>query len=300
MPTPRSGTPYAVAAYLWWGSFAAFFGLLAFAGPVEILAQRIVWTLVVMLALVVVTGRWRGMLTIPPRVWLLCAAASVAIATNWGVYVFGVNTGHIVECALGYFVNPLVSVLFGVAFFGERLNRWQLVAVGVALVAVIVLTVDYGRPPWIALTLALSFATYGVIKKVVPLDPIRSLTAEGIVAAPVALAYLGWLAHTGSSTFGQWPAHTLLLIASGPMTTVPLLLFAAAAPRVPLVTLGLLLYLTPGLQMAWGVAVKHEAMPASRWVGFVLIWLALAVFSLDAVRRARTGGRAPAEPVPTP
>lgn len=299
MLTPHSGTPYAVGAYLLWGSFAAFFGLLAFAGPVEILAQRIVWTLVVMLVLVVATGRRRGMLAIPARVWLLCAAASAAVATNWGVYVYGVTSGHIVECALGYFVNPLVSVLFGVAFFGERLNRWQIAAVGVAALAVVVLTVDYGRPPWIALVLAFSFATYGVIKKVVPLDPIRSLTAEGIVAAPVALAYLLWLARTSASTFGEWPAHTLLLIASGPVTTVPLLLFGAAAQRVPLVTLGLLQYLTPGLQMAWGVAVVHEAMPASRWIGFVLIWSALVVFSIDAVRRARADVR-PAEPVPTP
>ncbi len=280
---------FGVGAYLIWGVFPAFFGLLAFAGAVEILAHRIVWTLVAMLGVLAIMGRLRQLTRISPQAWLLSAAASAMIATNWGTYVYGVISEHVVECALGYFINPLVSVLFGVLIFREKINRAQLAALALAVVAVVVLTVDYGHPPWIALTLACSFALYGLLKKVVPLDPMRSLAAEGIVAAPFAIGFLIVLGSAHSA--GQ----TALLVLCGPITMVPLLLFGAAAQRVPLVTMGLLQYLTPALQMAWGVLVVGEAMPPARWAGFALIWVALAIFTADAIRRSRQRGAATAE-----
>lgn len=255
------------------------------------------WTLLAMLLLLAVLGRLGSLRGLGVRVWALVAAASVAIAVNWGTYIYGVVSGRVVETALGYFINPLVSVLFGVLFFRERLRRAQVAALFVATAAVAVITVDYGRPPLIALTLAFSFALYGVVKKIVPLDPRTSLTGEGIVAVPFAAGYLVFLAVTGTGTFtGHGAGHSLLLVSAGLVTALPLLLFGAAAQRVPLVTLGMLQYLTPGLQMAWGVLVLHEDMPASRWIGFGLIWTALAVFTVDAVLRARTA-RGRLEPV---
>lgn len=267
--------------------FPAFFGLLDFAGPVEILVQRILWTLVVVLIALLAAGRLRELWTIDARTWRLAAVAAAAIALNWGTYVYGVNSGHVVECALGYFVNPLVTVVFGVVLFRERLRWPQWVALGLGATAVVVITVDYGRPPVIALVLACSFATYGLVKKVIRLDPMRSVAAEGVVSAPFALAAAIVLGLRGGSEFGHGGGHTALLIAAGPVTLIPLLLFAFAAARVPLSTMGMLQYLTPALQLAWGVLVGHEPMPASRWIGFALIWAALAIFSAEALRRAR-------------
>ncbi|MGW0175817.1 EamA family transporter RarD [Rhodococcus sp. NPDC003322] len=286
------GIAAAVGAYVLWGMFPIFFGLLAPAAPVEILAQRMLWTLVVMFAVAAVVGRLSRLRTLTLRSALMVVAAAAAISINWGVYIYGVTSGRVVEAALGYFVNPLVSVLLGMLVLRERINRWQAVALGFGALAVVILTIDYGRPPWIALVLALSFGAYGLIKKTIPLDPVTSLTAEGIVTAPFAIGYLVWLTVAGTSTFlGHGAGHTALLISAGVVTAVPLLLFGAAAQRVPLVTLGIIQYLNPGLQMMWGVVVLHEAMPASRWAGFALIWLALAVFTADAVRRVRRGRR---------
>ncbi|MFD6273105.1 EamA family transporter RarD [Nocardia asteroides] len=290
------GVVFGTGAYLIWGMFPAFFGLLAFASAAEVVAQRIIWTLVVVLIVLALAGRLRELRAIDARTWRLAAAASAAIAINWGTYVYGVNSGQVVQCALGYFINPLVTVAFGVVLFRERLTRAQWIALGLGAVAVLVLTVDYGRPPLIALVLACSFATYGLVKKVIPLDALRGIAAEGIVAVPFALAFLVVLMVTGRTEFTSTPAHFGLMLATGPVTLVPLLLFAVAAQRVPLSTMGILQYLTPALQMAWGVAVMHEPMPASRWAGFALIWAALAVFTTDALRRARRARRATAAP----
>ncbi|CAM4353456.1 EamA family transporter RarD [Nocardia ninae] len=281
------GVAFGTSAFFLWGLFPAFFGLLAFAGAAEVVAQRILWTLVLVLAMLLVTGRLRELRGIGARIWRLAAVASAAIAINWGVYVFGVMSGHVVECALGYFINPLVTVAFGVLIFRERLAKAQWAALALGAAAVAVLTVDYGRPPVIALVLACSFATYGLVKKVIPLDAVRGIAAEGVVAAPFALAFVIVLALTGRSEFGSSTGHAALLVATGPVTLIPLLLFAVAAQRVPLSTMGLLQYLTPALQMAWGVAVAHEPMPASRWAGFALIWTALAIFTAHALLRAR-------------
>ncbi|MGN2640333.1 EamA family transporter RarD [Nocardia takedensis] len=306
--TAVPGVAFGTSAYLIWGLFPAFFGLLAFADPVEVVAQRILWTLLLVLIVLIAAGRLREMRGIDARTWWLAAAASAALSINWGVYVFGVISGHVVECALGYFVNPLVTVTFGVIIFRERLRRAQWAALGLGALAVAVLTVDYGRPPWIALALACSFACYGLVKKVIRLDALRGIAAEGIVAAPVALILLAVFALLGRGEFLSSPSHTALMMATGPVTLVPLLLFAVAAQRVTLSTMGILQYLTPALQMVWGVAVVHEPMPASRWVGFGLIWAALAVFTADALLRSRraravpvlvTEGGADAERAPT-
>lgn len=297
------GVAFGVGAYFAWGLFPGFFGLLGFADAVEILAQRIVWTLAVALVALAVAGRLRQLREIDARTWRLAALASAAIAVNWGVYVYGVTSGHVVECALGYFTNPLVTVAFGVLIFRERLAAAQWVALGLGAVAVVVLTLDYGRPPYIALTLAVTFALYGLVKKVIQLDAMRGLAAEGLVSAPFALIFLVFLTVTGSNTLFTGPAEAALLMATGPVTLVPLLLFAVAAQRVPLSTMGLLQYLTPALQMAWGVAVAHEPMPASRWAGFALIWIALAIFTTDALRRnrlSRRETRSPLEPMQDP
>jgi chloramphenicol-sensitive protein RarD len=275
-------------AYLLWGVFPAFFPLLEPAAPTEILAHRVVWTLVLMLGLLAVTGRLGRLRGMPARTWLLVAAASALISVNWGTYILAVNSGRVVEASLGYFINPLVSVLLGVVVLRERLRRGQWVAVAVAAVAVVALTIDYGRPPVVALVLACSFGTYGLIKKTIPLDPRTSLTAEGLVAAPFAIAFLVFLQLTGASTFvSEGPAHVVLLVVTGLVTAVPLLLFAGSAQRVPLTVIGILQYLTPVMQFLFGILVRHEDMPASRWFGFALIWTALVVFTVETVHHAR-------------
>ncbi|MBA0046922.1 EamA family transporter RarD [Mycobacterium sp. NPDC050853] len=294
----RSGYLFGAAAYLMWGMFPAFFPLLEPASALEILAHRMVWTLLLMAVVVAVSRRMRDLITMGLRNWGLLVGASVLIALNWGVYIYAVNSGHVLDAALGYFINPLVTVLLGVLIFREPLSRWQLLALVLAFTAVAVLTINYGQLPVITLILAVSFAGYGAIKKTVTVDPRVSLTAEGIVAAPFAIAYLVFLGATGQQHFfGYAHGHTALMVLSGVVTALPLLLFGIAAQRIPLVTLGLLQYLTPTLQMLWGVLVKHEAMPSERWVGFVLIWVALAIFTVDTVlraRRARSG--TPVEP----
>lgn len=303
--TKASGTDYGLllglGAYGCWGLFPAFFPLLKPATAFEVLAHRIVWTLLLMVVVLVATGRLRDLRTLDARTWGLLAGASAFISLNWVIYIYAVNNGHVVDAALGYFINPLVSVALGVAVFGERLNRIQLVAVLIALSAVVMLTVTTGGAPWIALGLAVSFALYGAVKKVVPADPRVSVCVEAGLAAPFAIVYLTVLATSGQATFTSHGAgHLALLLACGPVTAIPLLLFAGAAQRLPLVTMGLLQYLTPGLQLAWGVFIGHEPMSAGRWTGFVLIWVALAIFTADAIRRSRSWTTKQAEPQPLP
>ena len=283
-----AGLLFGVGAYASWGVFPAFFPLLKPAGAVEVLAHRIVWTSVVMAVLLLAARRMSDLARIDRRTWLLLVCASALISTNWVIYVYAVNNGHVVDAALGYFVNPLVSVLLGVLIFRERLNRAQLVALLIALAAVILLSVEVGDVPVIALGLAGSFGLYGAVKKVVAVDPPVSVGLEAAIAAPLAIGYLVALQLGGHGQFtNHGPGHLVLMILAGPVTAIPLLFFAAAAHRLPLVTLGLLMYLNPAMQMTWGVVVGHEPMPPGRWIGFALIWVALVVFTVDAVRRAR-------------
>jgi chloramphenicol-sensitive protein RarD len=291
-PDGRRGTVYGLGAYLLWGVFPVYFHLMRRASAVEIVLHRVLWSLLVCTAILVAVRGWAQLgpvLRAPRRVLLLGAAACV-LAVNWGTYVYGVNSGQVVEASLGYFINPLVTVLLGVSLLRERLRPWQWGAVGVGAVAVAVLTVDYGRPPWIALTLAVTFGVYGLAKKRVgaQVGAVAGLTTETLVLAPVAAVLLVWMEVTGRGTFTQDPPwQGLLLVSLGVATAVPLLLFAAAARRVPLSTMGLLQYLTPGLQFLLGVTVLGERVPPSRWVGFGLVWLALAILTADSLRAAR-------------
>ena len=292
--TKTGGLLYGIGAYGSWGLFPAFFPLLKPAGALEVLAHRIVWTLVLMAGVLVAMRKLSDLRSITGRTWLLLVCASVLVSGNWVIYVYAVNNGHVVDAALGYFINPLVSVLLGVLIFRERLNRAQLVALLVALAAVVLLAIGVGGPPLIALGLAFTFGLYGVVKKVVPTDPRVSVGLEAAIAAPFAITYIAVLQGSGHGQFTtNGPGHIALMILSGPITAIPLLFFAAAAQRLPLVTLGLLMYLTPAMQMTWGVVVAREPMPPARWVGFALIWLALLVFSGDALRRARQPAATP-------
>lgn len=292
----RRGTIFGVAAYLLWGVFPLYFPLLEPASAVEILLHRVVWTLLVCLAALALVGGWvrvREVARSGRRMGVL-AVAAVVIGVNWGVYIYGVNSGQVVQAALGYFINPVVTVLIGVLVLRERLRRLQWVAVALGVLAVVVLTVDYGRPPWIALTLAFSFAIYGLAKNRVGrgVGALTSLSLETAILTPVAIGGLVWLETSGRGTVGtEGLGHGALLATTGIVTAVPLLFFAAAARRVPLSTIGLLQYLAPVLQFVIGVAVFREAMPASRWAGFALVWLALALLTADMLRTARTRSR---------
>jgi chloramphenicol-sensitive protein RarD len=295
------GVGAAVGAYAIWGLFPAFWPMLAPAVPVEVLAHRIAWTAVLMIVVISLARGWPELRALAPRGWAMVAAAGVLITINWGLYIYAVFDGQVVEAALGYFMSPLVSVLLGVLVLRERLNRVQWAAVALGIAAVAVIAIENGRPPWIALTLAASFGTYGLIKRTVPLSATGSVTAEGLVLGPIAVAVIVWFQVAGAGTMvGHGPVHLLLLIAAGPVTAIPLLLYGVAARRVPLSTIGVLMYLNPILQFVWGVFVVHEAMPATRWIGFALVWVALTVFTVDLIRTNRSGRRETATLATTP
>ncbi|MGW7366940.1 EamA family transporter RarD [Streptomyces sp. NPDC054841] len=273
-----------------WGLVPLFWPLLKPAGAVEILAHRMVWSLAVVAVALLALRRWgwiRELLREPRKLGLITVAATV-ISVNWGLYIWAVNAGQVVEASLGYFINPLVTIAMGVLLLKERLRPAQWAAVGIGCAAVLVLAVGYGRPPWISLVLAFSFAVYGLIKKKTSIGGLESLAAETAVQFLPALAYLLWLGSQGSADFGAHGAgHAALLAATGIVTAVPLVCFGAAAIRVPLSTLGLLQYLAPLFQFLLGVVYFHEAMPPERWAGFSLVWLALTILTWDALRTAR-------------
>ncbi|MEH0971939.1 EamA family transporter RarD [Micromonospora sp. CPCC 205546] len=286
----RLGYLYGFLAYLLWGFFPLYLRLLRPAGSMEILAHRIVWS-VVFVALLLAAMRnvafLRALLR-RPRALAGVGLAAALIAVNWGTYIYGVNSDRVVETALGYFINPLVVVLLGVTVLHERLRPTQWLALGIGGLAVAVLTVDYGRLPYLALVLAFSFAGYGFVKKRLGLPATEGLFVESAVLALPALAYLGWLTAGGDATFGQVSlGHTVLLVSAGAATAIPLLLFAGAANRLPLTGLGMIQYLAPILQLGCGVLVFHEPMPPARLAGFALVWAALIVFTVDAVRHSR-------------
>jgi chloramphenicol-sensitive protein RarD len=295
LPDPaheRTGVLVGVAAYGLWGLFPLYFHLLDSASAVEVLCHRILWSLVVLAIFLAVRGErgWLRQLTTDRGRLARLAAAAVLIAINWVVYVWAVGQDRVVEGALGYFICPLVTVLLGVSVLRERLRALQWTAVVFGAVAVAVLTVAYGHPPWIALTLAISFAAYGYIKKHIDMAPAHSLAGETAVLAPVALAALVWLEVDGTAEFGAGGLRmSLLLAGTGIITVVPLALFAAAASRIPLSMLGLLQYLTPTTQFVIAVTVFGETMSTEQWVGFALVWTALALLTVDAVRSLRAG-----------
>ena len=290
----RTGLAYGLGAYLLWGLFPLFFPLLEPAGTVEILAQRMAWSLVVVVILLALTKGFKGVRAVlkqPPR-FLRLVGAALLITINWGVYIWGVNSGHVVECSLGYFINPLFTILLGVVVLKERLRRAQWVAVGIGTAAVAVITIDYGRPPWIALTLSVSFGLYGFLKKQAGVGAADSLAVEtGVLFLPAVTALLVLQAH-GTLAFGHHSVgNTALLASSGLVTAVPLLFFAAATQRLPLSVIGLLQYLTPVLQFLVGVGIRHEQVPFAEFIGFCLVWIALIVLTADGLRNQRAAAR---------
>ena len=301
MDERRVGVAAGLAAYVVWGLFPLYFPLLEPAGGLEIVAHRIVWSLLFIALLLTVRRGWGQVRAIiaDRRALLVLAAAAVLIAVNWLVYVLAVNSGHVVEASLGYFINPLVSVVLGVVVFSERLRRLQWAAVGIAVLAVVVLTVDYGHPPWIALALATSFGLYGLMKKLVRVEAAPGLFVETAVVFLPALVVVTALESNGAAAFGHaGVGQAFLLVSSGLATAIPLLLFAAATRRVPLSTVGLLQYVTPLMQLSIGVFVYDEPMPPARLAGFAIVWVALAVFTVDSLRQAHSNRRGGAAPVP--
>jgi len=285
----RRGYLSGIGAYLLWGFFPLYFKLLRPAGPIEILAHRVIWSAVTVVAILFAVRRWQAIRELLHKRSVIAqiGLAAALIAVNWGMYIYGVNSDQVVETALGYFITPLLAVCLGVAVLKERLRAPQWTAAAVGAVAVLVLTVDHGRLPWIALTLAASFGMYSLIKKRLGLPAVDGLFFESVLLAPLGLMFLGWLATRQPSTAITHPATGVLLLLAGPVTAIPLLLFGDATNRIPLSALGLLQYLTPSIQFGIGVLLFHEPMPPARLAGFGLVWIALAIFTWDGIRSVR-------------
>jgi len=298
----RTGLAFAFGAYGLWGFLPVYFLALAPSGPFEIVGWRILLSLVFCAILITATRSWRSFrrLLRDRRVVLTMGVAGVLIFVNWLTYVYATLTEQVVEAALGYFINPIVTVFLGVLVLRERLTPLQWTAVGISIAAVVVLAIGYGQLPWIALVLAFSFGLYGLIKKRVGVrvDAVAGLTLETAWLAPVAAVLIVVVAATGGLTMGEGdPWHTVLLLSAGAVTAVPLLLFAAAARRLPLTTMGFIQYFAPFIQFLVGVLVLYEPMPPERWVGFGLVWVALGVLTFDLVRGARASRRPVVDPV---
>ncbi|MGI8676140.1 MAG: EamA family transporter RarD [Nocardioidaceae bacterium] len=303
MTEHRRGLWFGLGAYLGWGFFPLYWPLLKPAGATEILAHRVVWSLLFVVVLVLAMSRLallRAIASDRRRLGFISIGA-VVVAINWGTYIWGVNHDHVVETSLGYFINPLVTVFLGVLVLGERLRRVQWAAITIAVLAVLVLTYDYGRPPWIALVLAFSFGTYGLMKKQAGVGTTEGLTIETAILAPVALAYLLVGQTRGVATFGHegW-GHVALLVGTGVVTAIPLLLFGASATRIPMTTLGMLQYVTPLMQFAIGLLVFDESMTLAGWLGFGLVWLALLVLTAESLHRRRVPAPTPMDSEPAP
>ncbi|MFM1950708.1 MAG: EamA family transporter RarD, partial [Actinomycetota bacterium] len=279
------------AAYLIWGSFPLIINQTKFANPIEVVTWRVVFGFVFAALLITIMRRWKtifGLLRNPRKLkWLLLAAVFIFI--NWEVYVVAVATNNTIESSLGYFINPLITILFAVLFLKEKLRRGQWIALGIGLVAVLVLTIDYGRPPFIALTLALSFAIYSLAKNKVggKINAVESFTLESLLVLPIAIGQLLFMATLEPVMLTSSPLHASVLIGFGIMTAVPLILFGAAASRVPLSTIGFIQYLTPVLQFLTAFFILGEPMPAVRWIGFSLVWFSLVILTFDALRARR-------------
>jgi chloramphenicol-sensitive protein RarD len=283
------GLLYAGLAFGIWGLYPLYLRQIASVPPLEVVLHRSAWSLLFLLGLLAVLKRWSWLAAVrrQPRQLALFATSSLLLSANWLVYVFAVMSGQVLEASLGYFINPLVSVLLGVLVLHERLRPVQWAAVGLAAAGVVWMTVQTGHLPWMALMLACSFAVYGLIRKTARLGALEGLTLETLLLAPLVLPALVWitLAQGGAMARGDWALNGWLLL-SGPLTALPLLFFGAAARRLPLATVGLVQYLSPTLQFVLGVWVFHEPMQPARLLGFALIWSGLALYSADALRRA--------------
>jgi chloramphenicol-sensitive protein RarD len=284
------GLAYAASAYFLWGLFPLYFHALERVDPFELVVHRSLWSFVFIWLVLGATRRWQWLAAVArsPRLWGRFLLSALLLSANWLLYIWSVNNGHVVEASLGYFVTPLVNVLLGTAVLRERPRRLQWIAVGIAALGVAWLTVTLGRPPWIAFGLALSFGAYGLLRKTASLGALEGLAMETLVLAPIAAAAMAVLGARHGGVFTGFPAGTVaLLLAAGPVTAIPLLLFAAGARRITLVTLGALQYLSPSLQFGLGVWWFDEPLDAHRLAGFCAIWLALAVYSLDGALTMR-------------
>ncbi|MEZ7905112.1 MAG: EamA family transporter RarD [Aquiluna sp.] len=284
-----AGLTFGAGAYLIWGSFPLLIQLSKFASPFETVVWRVVFGFLFAALLVTITKTWGQILALvkTPKKLVWVAVAAIFIFINWQVYVVAVVTGNVIETSLGYFINPLVTVMFAVVLLKEKLRRMQWVALGVGLIAVLVLTVDYGRPPWIAIILALSFGTYSLAKNRVGrnIGALQSFTIESATVLPIAIIQLIVVASFGPVMLLSGPMEAAVLIGFGIMTAVPLILFGAAASRIPLSMIGFIQYLTPVLQFSVGYFILGEEMPPVRWIGFGLVWVSLLILTSDAFRR---------------
>jgi chloramphenicol-sensitive protein RarD len=283
------GLLFGVSAYVFWGLFPLYWPLLKPASPLEIVSHRAVWTLVFCIIVLALLRQLKSTLAIMkhPKKMAGLFATTVLISINWLTYIWATNNGHVVEAALGYYINPLIIIAFGVLLLREKMRPLQWVAVGIAAIGVTILTIDYGRLPWVAISLALSWGTYGLLKKKLDLGALEGLTIETLISLLPYGFYLFYLSNQGTGQFGSGVGLTILLIAAGAMTAIPLLLFNGSTTRLPYSTIGLLQYITPTIQFSIGVWINHEEMPPARWIGFIVIWLALATLGTDLMRSSR-------------
>lgn len=283
------GLLFGVGAYVFWGLFPLYWPLLKPANPLEIVSHRAVWTLVFCLIVLALLHQLKSTFAIlkQPRKLAGLFATTVLISINWLTYIWATNNGHVVESALGYYITPLIIIAFGVLLLREKMRPLQWVAVGIAAIGVTILTIDYGRLPCVALSLALSWGSYGLIKKKLDLGALEGLTIETLISLLPYGFYLLYLGNQGQGQFGSSAGLTALLIAAGAMTAIPLLLFNGSTTRLPYSTIGLLQYITPTISFSIGVWVNHEEMPTARWFGFIVIWLALIALGTDLVRSSR-------------
>lgn len=284
------GLVFGVSAYTLWGLFPIYWPLLDPASPLEIVSHRAVWTLVFCYIILWLTKTLKSTLALLKRPKIVAGLflGSILISINWIIYIYAATSGHVVEASLGYYINPIVVIATGVLILKEKMRPLQWLSVGVATLGVAVLTLDYGRLPWIALGLAFSWGGYGLVKKQLGLGALEGLSIETLISSGAYLAYLIWLGNQGEGQFGISWKITLLFIGGGAVTAIPLLLFNGATNRLPLTLIGLLQYITPTIQFSIGVWYFNEDMPAARWIGFVIIWIALVALALDLVKSGRT------------
>jgi chloramphenicol-sensitive protein RarD len=286
----KLGLLFGISAYVLWGAFPLYWPLLEPANPLEIVSHRAVWTLVFCFIVLAATKALKSTLATlkRPKIAAKLFLTSLLISINWLVYIWATNNGHVVEASLGYYINPLIIIGFGVILLKEKMRRLQWAAVIIASIGVLVLTIDYGRLPWIAFALAISWGSYGLIKKQLGLGALEGLAIETFISAFFYLGYLIYIGNQGTGQFGHHVGLTLLLMSAGAITAIPLLLFNGSATRLPFTTIGLLQYITPTLQFSVGVWIRHEDMPTARWIGFLIIWVALTTLGFDLVKSSRS------------
>ena len=283
------GLLFGICAYVFWGLFPLYWPLLKPANPLEIVSHRAVWTLVFCVIVLSLLRQLKSTFVVMknPKKMAGLFATTILISINWLTYIWATNNGHVVEAALGYYINPLIIIAFGVLLLREKMRPMQWVAVGIAAIGVTILTIDYGRLPWVAISLALSWGTYGLIKKKLDLGALEGLTIETLISLLPYSFYLFYIGSQGTGQFGHGIVLTVLLICAGAMTAIPLLLFNGSTTRLPYSTIGLLQYITPTISFSIGVWINHEEMPTSRWIGFIVIWIALVALGTDLVRSSR-------------